>query len=216
MRWRCTPWKTGVCSHDRKPTPAIRPTRARPRRARLHRHEPRAAARARRPHRPGFRARCQHARRARLGRRRARRGGRDVARHAGRGAPRRRHRVLPRAFHERGQGVRQARSPRGAEFRQGCGRSRRALHRLSRRTLSRGLGQRAPAVTKRDGRRTAQWTGARDRTARRHHRGPGLGRLRGHARPGAEPAGHGDAALGSPEIAAHSTRQPARVPRPSA
>ncbi|MCK7576746.1 MAG: hypothetical protein MZV65_13195 [Chromatiales bacterium] len=50
---------------------------------------------------------------------------------------------------------------------------------------------------KRHRRAAARGPGAGDRDPRRHHRRPGLGRLRGDARPRLPPAGDGDAALGA-------------------
>jgi hypothetical protein len=54
--------------------------------------------------------------------------------------------------------------------------------------------------------------GAGHRAARRHHRRPRLRRLRGDARPGLPPAGHGHAALGAGQVAAHRAGQSAHVP----
>ena len=133
---------------------------------------------------------------------------------ARRRAARRRHRLLPRAFDGGGPAVRRAGPGSGRELR----RRRRALRgapdRLPRRPDPAACRFRAPALAQGDRRQASRGQRAGHRAARRHHRGAGQRRLRGHARPRLPPARDGDAALGAVEVLAGGHRQPRRVPDP--
>ena len=123
-----------------------------------------------------------------------------------------RSRLLPRPLNGFRSGLSEAR-PSGGGTHTPCGRAGgRAAHHLSRWPAARESRLGASRLPSRDRRRAARGSCTGDRGSRRHRRGAGLRRLRGHPRSRLPPAGDGDPALGTLPHTANRPRRPDRVP----